>query len=204
MIAALLGIAACQTAPKKPAESVSERNWLSDSNYFKQRLLDYQQTQGWRFSAKVGIKTPQLQEQANLVWQFADQSNDVRLFGPLGVGSVKLEFDQYSVQLKDNKGLLHRGVSAQELLTKIVGWPIPVDALSYWLHGLPSSKGPHQYQLNEINELVGLKQFGWAIKYAGYQEYQGRRLARKLTATKQVSPEQSISVKLVTKSWQWQ
>ena len=63
----------------------------------------------WRYSAKVGISTPVAREQANLVWQFADQSNQVRLFGPLGVGAIKIEFDQYGVVLSDNRSVLHRG-----------------------------------------------------------------------------------------------
>lgn len=200
----LASLAACQTAPKDPAHQFPGANWLNDSAYFKQHLLDFEQMQAWRYSAKVGIRTPQLQEQANLVWRYTDQSNDVRLFGPLGVGSIKVEFDEFGVRLKDNKGMLHQGANAEALLTRIVGWPIPVDALSYWLHGLPSPAGPHQYQLDESDQLVRLKQFGWVSTYADYQNYQGRSLARKLTATKEVTPEQTITVKLVTKRWQWQ
>lgn len=203
ILAVLLTMTACQTAPKKPAQARdSNARWLSDSSFFKDRLARYQQTDRWRYSAKVGIKTPQVQEQANLIWQFADQSNDVRLFGPLGVGAIKLEFDQYGVQLSDSHGVLHRGVSAEELLTRIVGWPIPIEALSYWLRGLPLPGHDYKYQLSESGELNGLRQLDWAIQYSGYREYDGQRLARKLTATKNVSRENVISVKLITKSWQ--
>ena len=48
-----------------------------------------------------------------------------------------------------------------------------------------------------------LQQLGWTINYGDYRAYfnDGWFLARKVVATKQVSPEQTVTVKLITKSW---
>ena len=200
----LLILAACKTLPKDP-EAGAEADWQSAAEIFEARQADTSTLGTWNYSAKVGVTTPRGKEQANLVWQFSDQANNVRLFGPLGAGAVRIEFDDYGVVLSDNKGVLHRGDSAEELLTRIVGWPIPIDALSYWLFVLPNPQTPFRYQLDSDGAVSVLEQQGWSINYSAYKPYaEGRVLPRKIVATKQVTPDQQVVVKLITKSWQWQ
>lgn len=205
IILLLLVMTACQTTPK-PRQDDESGFWLQDNRLFEPGLADLKQLSKWRYSAKVGVTTPKVREQANLVWRFADQANNVRLFGPLGAGAIKLEFDQYGVQLSDNQGVLHRGESAEALLGEIVGWPIPIDALSYWLFALPLPDFAYEYQLDDAGRLAKLRQLDWQISYSGYKPYaeSGQLLARKLIATRQVGPDQHVTVKLVTKNWQWQ
>ncbi|MEM7360801.1 MAG: lipoprotein insertase outer membrane protein LolB [Pseudomonadota bacterium] len=189
--------------PPEPAAGNVEPGWLSQSEPF---VVNRQLSEvDWRYSAKVGLTTDSLREQANLVWQYADQKNSIRLFGPLGVGAIKIEFDEAGVQLSDNKGVLHRGSSAQQLLTDIVGWPLPIDALSHWLFVQPDLALPYQYRLNEEGQVASIRQLGWQIDYSNYRQYDDQFLPRKLSAYKQfASSEQgAVSVKLITKSWQW-
>lgn len=199
-------VAACQTLPQVPV-SAPEQVWLDSPAYFSSRSEQRQQQSVWRYAAKVGLSTPQAKEQANLVWEFRDQANNIRLFGPLGVGAIKLQFDQYGVVLSDNKGVTHRGESAEELLTRIVGWPIPIDALSSWMFVLPAKDAAFRYQLDENRQVKRLEQLGWLIEYSGYKDYDGRLMPRKVIATKRLAQEgagdtdDSVIVKLITKSW---
>ncbi len=197
-------LSACQT-PKKLVGVGAER-WLSNPAVFKDGYQMHSQLSNWRYSAKIGVVTPEESSQANMVWQFddsAETNNVVRLFGPLGVGAIKIEFDERGVQLSDKKGILHQGDSAEALLHRIVGWPIPVDALQYWLFSLPQPDQAFEYRLNEQEQLKVLRQFGWVINYSTYRDYhkKGQLLARKIVAKKQVSSEQEVSVTLVTKTW---
>jgi len=208
VLSSVLLLAACQTLPV-PDPNDGGKRWRNDLSVFEPGLKAVESIANWKYSAKVGVKTPSEREQANIVWQFSDQANNVRLFGPLGVGAVRLEFDRYGVVLSDNKGILHRGSSAEDLLTQIIGWPIPLDALSYWLFALPNPDTPFRYQANESGELQVLEQHGWSIRYSRFKQYQsteplaGTALPGKLVATKQVAPNQHIEVKLITKSWVW-
>ena len=202
-----LFLAACQT-PSKVVESGATGKWLSDAKVFRQGYKEYSSLSQWRYSAKVGVVTPQESNQANMIWQFdnADSqhaNNVVRLFGPLGIGAIKIEFDDKSVQLSDRTGILHKGNSAENLLHRIVGWPIPVDALQYWLFSLPQPEKQFEYQLDEQGQLQVLRQFGWEINYSDYRDYRnnGQLLARKVVAKKQASLDQEVSVTLVTKTW---
>ena len=194
----------CQHKPRvDPNASIA---WHSDRKYFENKAAN-QAIPQWRYSAKVGITTDQSREQANLVWQFRDQANSVRLFGPLGAGAIKIDFDQYGVRLSDNKGELYNGVSAERLLKRISGWSIPVDTLSYWLFARPAPTAVFRYQLDEQGSVSVIEQAGWTIRYADYREYgTGTQLPRKLVATKPGTTNSGtteVSVKLITKSWQF-
>lgn len=154
----------------------------------------------------MGIRTPELSEQANLVWQYRDQSNHLKLFGPFGAGAITIEFDDYGVQLSDQRGVQYRGASAERLLTDIIGWPIPVDALPAWLWGQPIPDTPFRYRLDGQARLGVLEQLGWRIEFADYREYssqdQSRDRPRHITASKQVA-RGKIKVRLVARQWQW-
>ena len=206
VLSALFFLVACQT-PKNLNNETAEK-WLSNPKIFKQGYQRHSELSQWRYSAKVGVITPNESNQANMIWQFDNSdavsaNHMIRLFGPLGIGAVKIEIGQNSVQLSDRTGVLHQGDSAQELLRRIVGWPIPVDALKYWLFSLPQPGHQYKYKLDEQKQLQALNQFGWNISYSGYRDYlnNDQLLSRKIVAKKQVSPEQAITVTLVTKSW---
>ena len=200
-----LSLASCHTT--MPAEGLSAPDvvWQTDKGYFEHPDRDLSQLQKWRYSAKIGLTTGQRSEQVNLVWHYRDQSNEVTLYGPLGAGAVKLHFDQYGVELSDNKGSLHRGKSAELLLSDIVGWPLPIDALSYWLFVMPAPNGAFQYALDKQGQVASLRQLGWQINFRDYRAYGAQMLPRKLTATKYVGkkPGELVKVKLITKGWSW-
>ena len=200
----MLILSACQHRPEITPSADSQAGWLNDWERFEPRATSV--SAQWRYTAKVGITTPQLREQANMVWQYQDQSNNVRLFGPLGAGAVVIDFDQYGVQLSDNKGGVHRGDSAEDLLSKITGWPIPVQSLRHWLFVRPDPNLLFRYQLDEIGNVASIEQSGWRIIYADYRDYGGpQQLPRKLTASRTVGLHSgdTVTVKLITKEWQF-
>lgn len=144
-----------------------------------------------------------------MIWQHQDQANKVRLFGPLGAGAVELEFDEYGVQLSDSKGIMYTGHSAEQLLTEIIGWPIPVEALTHWLFVVPLPNEPFRYRVNQADQVSLIQQLGWEISYSDYRDYgagnNAGRLPRKLTAIKNLGDEkqQTVKVRLITQGWQW-
>jgi len=208
LLVLLFFISACEHSGSRRAEQSSD--WLSDAHYFEHRQSAYNSLVKWQYSAKVGVKGKDINQQVNLVWSYSDRVNNVRLYGPLGIGQIKIEFDEHSVQLSDSKGVLHQGLSsegqnAEQLLTQITNLPIPIDALSYWLFALPTPEHAFRYQLNEQGDVSVIDQLGWQIDYSGYRDYNGRLLPRKLTAKRERDNfrQDTITVKLITKAWQW-
>lgn len=206
---AILLLTACAT-PR--LSDTSNENWRTDTTFFASQSVYFDELNEWRYKAKVGVTTPQGRDQASMNWSFSDQANSVRLYGPLGLGAVRIEFDDYGVVLSDNKGVRHRGDSVQQLLNKIIGWPIPVDALTKWLFLVPHDDAAFRYSLDEQGQLQVLEQKGWRIEYADYKDFSGRSMPRKITATRldsiDVNAEigqknEQVKVKIISKRWQW-
>ena len=202
-------LTACATP--RPPSSPQESPWRTSANFFAQQEADYQDLDSWRYMAKVGVTTAEGRDQASMDWSFVDQANSIRLYGPLGLGAVRIEFDDNGVVLADNKGVRHRGDNVQELLYQITGWPIPVDALTQWLFLLPNKDTTFRYRLNDQGQLQTLEQMGWSIDYADYKDYSGKLMPRKITATYIGSSsvngsgadESQVKVRLISKRWQW-
>ena len=196
-------LSACSTFSKHGSDDLSDNNWRTDSTRFDANKT-LSASNNWQYAGKVGVTVERGREQASINWQYRDQANEVRLFGPLGIGAIKIEFDQYGVVLSDNKGVLHRGSSAQELLTRIVGWPIPVEALSHWLFVTPLDDAAFRYQVNEAGQVSLIEQGGWRVSYTDYRPYNDILMPRKIHAAPLPQanlPE--VEVKLVTREWKW-
>ena len=204
LILLIMVLSACQ--PKKIIiEDDSEiRPWRSDKQIFSLNQSLNELNHAWEYHAKIGLKTNSGNEQAKLIWKYAKQNNKLRLFGPLGMGTIKLNFDQFGAQLVDNKGNIHKGWNAEVLLNDIVGWPLPIDALAQWLFMLPDHEFAYQYRLNADGQLESIRQLGWQIDYKDYRFYAGQLLPRKITAFMQSDNTDlgKVTVKLITKSWQ--
>lgn len=204
MLMIVVTLSACQTVPNKVPQK--EAAWQQDAKRFDDVRARVAQLNSWQFKAKVGISTSASRESANIVWRYNDQNNDVRLFGPLGMGAVNLQFDDFGVVLTDGSGRQYRGSSAQTLLSKIVGWQIPLDALQYWLHVMPEPNSVYRYQLNALGTFVSMiEQQGWQIAYQAYREYgpEGNKimLPRKTIASKTLSNGEKLNVTLISRAW---
>ncbi len=198
----LLG--ACQTAIKSEPEPLAD-GWLNSPSVFATQRDRLTQLQGWKLTAKVGIKTVSDNESANLIWTVTGTENEIRLYGPLGVGAVRLSFNGDRAVLKDNKGVEHVGVSPQELLMRVVGWTMPIDSLAYWVFGVPNESQSYQYQVFD-GRVSLLDQGGWLINYETYKPLflDDITLPKKITAkrTLLINGEESVvRVRLVAKSW---
>ncbi|GHA06627.1 outer-membrane lipoprotein LolB [Arenicella chitinivorans] len=199
-LSGILLLSACTSLPSVPGDN--SQAWSRDKQFFSTALEHHDQRLSWRYNAKVGVRTPKANENANLVWQRDDDSHRVRLYGPLGAGAVVIDFDSKGVVVSDNKGEVHRGRSAERLLNRIVGWPIPLEALTFWLFALPNPAAVYQYQLSDDGRVSALRQQGWEIRYSAYRQFEnGDWLPRKVVARKPVR-EGEVVVRLVSKSWQ--
>ena len=197
-------LAACQTRID-PSPS-SDDAWVEDANL---PLLE-EIPNDWRLSAKVGLSIDGKAEQANLVWRRVPQlssprNNEISLFGPFGSGAVQLAYGERTVVLTDSKAKQYWGEDAQQLLTEIVGWPLPLDALGFWLFAQPAPDMVYRYQIAEDDKLSAIQQANWRIEFKDWRDFNGRTLPRKIFAYRENDSldAQSVSVKLVVKSWQW-
>jgi outer membrane lipoprotein LolB len=90
-------------------------------------------SQHWRLQGKIAMEDNGKMETASLDWQQNYQQYQIRIFGPLGLGAVELNGDSQGVALTDNKGQLHQAASVEALSQQILGYPLPINDLVFWL-----------------------------------------------------------------------
>ena len=141
-IVALL-LSACATPPKPPVDSESLT---------------------WQLQGKIGFWQGRKQESATINWAQCDaDSARIRLSGPLGTGSIELSSDQSGARLIQNGESIHAD-SIEELASR-ADWPIPVEALRFWVRGRAMFTEKLEGRVNTNGQLEELNQIGWHISY---------------------------------------
>jgi len=107
----------------------------------------------WRLEGKIAMQNDGKMETASLDWQQNYQQYQIRIFGPLGLGAVELDGNPQGVTLTDNNGKIYQAASAEMLSQQILGYPLPIEDLVYWLKGV---KTKHYH--------------GWSVHYLSYDQ----------------------------------
>jgi len=83
------------------------------------------------------------------------------------------------------------------LIQKQVGWPVPVNALQWWVRGLVAPGAVDEQQLDNGGLLTKLQQFGWQIDFNRYASDAGVPMPTRLDVR-----QENYRVKLAISRWQ--
>ena len=157
-----------------PSDSMaSEKIWES-------RRASLQAIDVWELKGRVAINDGSQGWHINVIWNQSESSYKIRLYGPLGQGSASIEGDTQGVTMRGPDGKVVREKDAAALLKEQLGWYVPVDALRYWIVGLPSLAKIESRQLDVQGRLITLSQQEWHIQYKSYVLIEGMALPKKL------------------------
>lgn len=152
---------------------------------------------GWQINGKIGIRAPSDSGSATLFWLQRQGYFDIRLAGPLSVGSARISGYTDDVVLDlSAQGRFHSN-SAEDLLEKGLGWRLPLTHLFWWVRGLPAPDSQSQVTLDSDSRLNQLEQDGWRIQYLSYIEQDGYTLPERIKLK-----GQNLHITLVIKDWQ--
>lgn len=184
LIALLLttALAGCSLTPKNfpiPGQKKVEAKTSPDQIWamHKLRLLDIR---NWNMKGKMGVKTAFKGGSATVIWDRALSTHNVEIFGPFGGGRIRIAEDPFGATLTDNKKNVTIGETAYKLLYKEVGWPVPFDAMKYWVIGLPIPDVWAKWELNDQGYLGWLSQAGWEVTFEDYRDRGGVPMPRKI------------------------
>lgn len=172
----ILTVSGCATTRPLSPDVVAEREpyWLAH----QQRVLSHDR---WTLGGRVGVSNEVESWQASLLWRQTGEYFEATLIGPLGQGTVRLTGKPGAVRMDLPDGKVALGVSANELLTRQLGWEVPADALSFWVRGVPEPDAAEpDIMLDEQGRLARLKQGEWQVEYRRYTETAGLDLPTKI------------------------
>ncbi len=192
LVGALVLLAACTSTPRRELavlDPAAQRALIAG--------LDNYQVEG-----RVAVAAGSEGFNASMNWNQAGAVSSVRLAGPMGAGSLQMQFGDGHLRL-ESRGQTLQDAAAQDAVQQQLGFAPPLDALRYWLLGLAAPQGQSQESRSADGQLLSLAQQGWLVEY---QEYQPQRAAgatvslpRRLRATRE-----DLRLRIVIDSWRLQ
>jgi outer membrane lipoprotein LolB len=164
----LLLLAQAGCALLDPQSQPVSTNWKAH----RQQLSLLEQ---WTASGKLALRTADAAESASLVWQQQGAETDLRLSGPLGIGTTLIHSDGRQLDIRRGDEHHTLDISTPEAIAHSTGWDLPLPALAHWLKGLPSPDSRVQELAidPQTGLLKNLQQDGWEISYNRYKPFQG-------------------------------
>lgn len=157
-------LAGCAAQPPRPAVDDPEA-------VYRERVEDLAARDRWALSGRVGIQIDGKGWNADLDWRQQPDGYRLHLFGPFGKLVAQVQSDGNGVTLTADDNRVVRAASADELVRREVGWPLPVDGLRDWILGRPVRGNPEfELSLDDWGRPSRLRQDGWEIDYLRYRE----------------------------------
>ncbi|MDX1901961.1 MAG: lipoprotein insertase outer membrane protein LolB [Gammaproteobacteria bacterium] len=125
----------------------------------------FQALNNWDLAGVLAIRTQNEADSLHWRWQQQGSHYVIHLFGPLGIGNVRITGKPGSVTLETANGKKFTSQNADDLLMAQTGWPLPVSNLFYWIRTLPVPNVQQHAILNTQNQLATLTQKNWTIQY---------------------------------------
>lgn len=168
-LALLAGCASQAPSPESPRE---KGDWAEQQPRLK--MLD-----SWRLAGKLGLRTPNDAQSANLDWTQRAGHYHMLISGPFGAGRSVLEGGPDGVVLTTGEGRFEAD-TAEQLMEQQLGWSLPISALDNWVRGLPSPIVEYQLTRDALNFPQRLRQAGWVIDYRDWTRADGLWLPRRM------------------------
>lgn len=182
----IAGLAACESTPLR---TVDGEDWLRH-----QQQVAAQER--WLMQGRVAIRYAEEGGQGLLHWRQQDESYDLRFYDALNRLQLHIEGNGNGVKLHARNGDVREASNAESLMQDYLGWAVPVDALRYWVRGLPEPSMEIRESQMSNSRLTQLAQGDWQIQYQRYEEVEGIWLPDLLKIN---APD--LIIKLVVEKW---
>lgn len=193
-IAALALLAGCRTAPA-PAPAVigpgADAPW--QEQYAALANLDQ-----YALTGRVAVAANGQGFTANLRYRQQQQRADLALDGPMGIGGMRMEFDDRELSVTNSRGDKLDGAAARAEIETRLGFELPLAELRWWLLGLPAPGAPaDRHEDAAGGAITDFLQKGWRVSINSRAPGLGFSLPARLTAEKE-----GARMKLLVESWQ--
>ena len=151
----------------------------------------------WGLVGRISLDDGDHGGSGRLQWDVRSDSSELDFHGAMGRGAWHLQIGPEGAVLKEANGVEQTASAVNDLIQARMGWPIPVDALQWWVRGLAAPGAIEYEELDSEGLLVKLEQFGWSVDFSRYDSVAGMELPKRLNATRD-----NYRVKLAISRWQ--
>lgn len=190
LVLALLVLNACTGVPvKEPAPG--------NKAAYEKRAENLGAIPEWSLVGKISLDDGDRGGSGRLQWQVKHESSALDFHGAMGRGAWHLQIGPEGAVLKEANGAEQTAPGVDALIQDRMGWPIPVDALQWWVRGLAAPGIVDDEKFDPEGLLISLEQFGWMVDFTRYDSFSGVVLPIRLNARRD-----DYRVKLAIGRWQ--
>jgi len=160
------------------------------------RALQLNATGVWGLVGKISVDDGDDGGSGRLQWSVEPGHSELDFHGAMGRGAWHLQIGQDGVLLKMADGTQQAADDVNDLIQDRMGWPIPLDALQWWVRGLVAPGVVENETYGSEGLLTSLRQFGWDVDFKRYASVDGVELPVRLNAT-----NDNYRVKLAISRW---
>ncbi len=185
------------TACAPPTTPDSQATTPADSKSAARRTNAAKHLSSWTITGAVAAKNKRKAWTASLNWKQQGLNRyQLRLFGPLGGGTVLVEKNGRLITYQDGPKRVTT-TNIDQLFYKETGVRVPLHNLYYWVRGVKAPGAVHASHVDATGHFTSLTQGGYTVQYEGYQTVQGIDLPTKLRVK---GPGGQL--KLIIKHWE--
>jgi outer membrane lipoprotein LolB len=151
----------------------------------------------WSLVGKISLDDGDHGGSGRLQWRVKPEGSELDFHGAMGRGAWHLQISPEGAVLKEANGAEQTAAGVDALIQDRMGWPIPVDALQWWVRGLAAPGIVEDESFDDEGLLVSLDQFGWNVEFNRYDSFSGVALPIRLDARRD-----DYRVKLAIGRWQ--
>ena len=152
----------------------------------------------WQVSGRLALSDGEQGGQLSFDWRAEGDQHDLRLRTAAGGRQWRLLFNPHGAVLEGSDVGLVRGPDPDALVAEVVGWPIPVLRLAYWLRGLHSGL-EEQVGYAEDGTMARIAGEEWVLDYLRFTQMpDGPLMPQRVHAE---SPP--YQVRMLLRGWRW-
>lgn len=163
---------------------------------YHERTKKLNATSEWGLVGRISLDDADQGGSGRLQWDVKPGHSELDFHGAMGRGAWHLNIGPEGALLKMADGSEQSAASVNELIQDSMGWPVPVEALQWWVRGLAAPGMIEDEQLGPDGLLVSLRQFGWSVEFRRYDSIENMKLPIRLNATRD-----NYRVKLAISRW---
>ena len=175
--------------------SVKDPDFVNKEIY-EDRTSQLNATGVWGLVGKISLDDGDDGGSGRLQWSVEPGHSELDFHGAMGRGAWHLQIGQDGVLLKMADGTEQAADDVNDLIQDRMGWPIPLDALQWWVRGLAAPGVIENETYGSEGLLTSLRQFGWEVNFKRYASVDGVELPVRLNAT-----NDNYRVKLAISRW---
>lgn len=173
-------------------EQRAQGEWLAERDAWFDLYPD------WRVTGRLSVSDGEQGGQMSFDWQGHGSQHDLRLRSVVGGKQWRLMFNETDALIEGSDVGLLRADDPDLLVSEVVGWPIPVSQLAWWLRGLKASE-LDEVSFAEDGTMANIGQGEWTLEYVRYEQpSEGPLMPERVEALRP-----PYRVRMILRTWRW-